>query len=168
MIEIILCNPFINKGKSLKKIESVGELIENIFPISSDHFCLVWNNIEIHLSYKYDLSVIFDDFVYIYKFLESTEKDLQIFFPSNTFDVRWDIEKNDAHILISSYWNTVLSHNEKLLNENAHLKITSSSFKKELSKLLRFIYDIIIDIHSDIEEQLFSDLLENKPFSLNL
>ncbi|MCW3161387.1 hypothetical protein [Chryseobacterium oryctis] len=168
MFKIILNHPHIEEEESLKKYESVGELIENIFPLSEDCFCIVWNNININLSYKYDLSIIFDDFVYVIKFLESKNNVLQIAFPSNTFDVVWDMKKDGSNINILSQWNTVLSHNEKILNEYPFLSIDSNLFKDELSKILEFIYKNIIKRKENINEELLNDILDNKPNGLIL
>jgi len=166
MFKIILNKPHIGEIISLRTCESVGELIENIFPQSNDCFYIKWNNIDVSLSYKYDLSIIFDDIVYIVKFLESQGDFLQMTFPSNTFDVIWNIKKDDNIIIITSQWNTVLSHNEEILNENPILRVDLNLFQKELSKLLNFVYEIIINRKYDINKQLLIDILENKPDSL--
>ncbi|MCQ9636741.1 hypothetical protein MP477_17435 [Chryseobacterium sp. WG23] len=168
MFEIVLNKPFVKENKSLEEYESIGELIENIFPFSEDCFCINWNNIAVSLSYKYDLSIIFEDFVYIFKFLESSENKLKIIFPSNTFDVIWDIQKVENSVIIFSIWNTVLNHNEKELNENSFLKVNFDRFKAELSELLKFIYKIIIDNKNNINNYLLSDILEDRPNNLIL
>lgn len=149
--------------KSLKEYNSIGELIENIFPLSDDCFYIKWNSIDIPLSYKYDLSIIFEDLLYIFEFLKSQDNILQISFPSNTFDVAWDIKKDTDYINISSQWNVVLSHNEKVLNENSVLNIPLYLFKNELSKLLRFIYEIFDKEKDNINEELLDNILDNKP-----
>lgn len=169
MFEIFLNKPRIDKKTSLKDCESIGELIENIFPLSEDYFYINWNRITIFISYKYDLSIIFEDYVYIFKFLESSNEDkLKITFPSNTFDVIWDIRKDRDNINILSQWNTVLSHNEKKLNESSFLEVNADIFRKELSKLLRFIYNLIIYEANNINTFLLNDILKNKPSSLIL
>lgn len=163
MFEIILNRPHIENEKSLTEYESTGELIDNIFPLSEDCLFISWNQIYVPLSYKYDLSIIFDDFVHIYKFLGSQETTLQMTFPSNTFDVIWDLQKNGNDVIISSIWSTVLSHNEKWLNENSSLTISINLFKIEMSKLLKFIYDLIFLRKDKISKFLLNEILENKP-----
>lgn len=163
MFEIVLNHPHIEEGKSLKEYGSIGELIENIFPLSEDCFYINWNNIYVSLSYKYDLSIIFEDFIYLYKFLESYENNLQMTFPSNTFDVLWNIKKDGYNIIIEGQWNTVLNHNEKILNENSFLNINLDLFKKEILKLLKFIYKIFIKIKDNIDEKLLNSILDDKP-----
>lgn len=166
MFKILLNNPRVVKKELTEKYESIGELIESIFPFSDDCLYINWNHIDIQISYKYDLSIIFEDFVYIYNFLESHEEKLRISFPSNTFDVEWDIKKDGNHIDILSQWNTVLSHNEKILNENSLLKTDINTFTKELSKLLSFIYKIIIDEADNVDTLVLSDILKSKPINL--
>ncbi|UKB85050.1 hypothetical protein LF887_05335 [Chryseobacterium sp. MEBOG06] len=163
MFKIILNPPHIVEEQSLKEYESIGELIEGIFPLSTDFFYISWNNIDVSLSYKYDLSIIFEDFVYIIKFLESKDRILKLAFPSNTFNVVWNIRKEGNNISILSQWNTVLSHNEKTLNDNSFLNIDSNLFKNELSKILKFIYEIIINKKESINGQLLNDIFYNKP-----
>ncbi|UWX59734.1 hypothetical protein N0B40_15095 [Chryseobacterium oranimense] len=163
MFKIILNHPHIEEEESLKEYESLVELIENIFPLSEDYFCISWNNIDVLLSYKYDLSIIFDDFVYIIKFLDSKDNMLHMTFPSNTFDVIWDMKKDGNNINIVSQWNTVLSHNENILNKNSFLSIDSNLLKNELSRILEFIYGIIINRREDVNEKLLNDILDNKP-----
>ncbi|GEN67722.1 hypothetical protein [Chryseobacterium rhizosphaerae] len=167
MFEIVLNHPHIEDEKSLKEYKSIGELIENIFPLSEDYFYINWNHIYVSLSYKYDLSIVFEDFIYIYKFLESYENNIQMTFPSNTFDVMWNIKKDGYDIIIESQWNTILSHNENILNENSFLKINLSLFKKEISKILEFIYKIFIRGKGNIDDQLLSDILDDKPTGLD-
>ena len=168
MFEIILNHPHIEREKSLKTCDSIGELIENIFPLRGDYFTIKWNDISVSLSYKYDLSVIFEDFVYLFKFLESNENILQVTFPSNTFNVVWDIKKDEDNIDIVSIWNSVLNHNEQILNSNSFLKININLFISELSKILCFIYRIFIDRKNVINGNLIDDILEDKPVSLSL
>ncbi|SMP35267.1 hypothetical protein [Chryseobacterium profundimaris] len=166
MFEIILNHPRIDKKKTLTKFKSVGELIENIFPFSEDYLYVKWRGISIPVSYKYDLSMILEDFVYIVKFLESSENLLSLAFPSNTFDVEWNMRKEYGKIIIQSKWNTVLSHNEKILNENSYLIVDIDTFKSQIFKMLEFIYKIIFYRKDDIDKHLLNEILKNKPNNL--
>jgi hypothetical protein len=143
MLKIQISNPLFSPLECDEEL-SMDEIIELLFPLENEYLFLIWNNIFIPLSYKYDISVILDDFIEIVNFLDQKNVVKQeIHWPSNTFSAKWILEKDDNKINITSEWFHTLGNLTTLLNSVNYMSIDQDTFRHEILKLLIFIKNTI-------------------------
>ncbi|WP_281635419.1 hypothetical protein [Flavobacterium marginilacus] len=119
---------------------SIEDAIEAIFPLETEYAFIEWNYIYIPLSYKYDISLMINDFIKIYIFLNDKNSNyLEIHWSSNTFASIWILSKESNNINIKSNWNNVLGQLKNLLNENNEILINNYDFKREIGVMIKFI-----------------------------
>jgi hypothetical protein len=144
MFKIQISNPI---SLSVHTTESMNleDAIELVFPLETEFLILIWNNIFIPLTYKYDISLMVLDFIKIINFLRDNNKsELEIFWPSSTFVSIWKIKRYEKVIRINSKWTAVNGKVENLLNSLNENEIQSSEFEEEIMKLIIFINSALI------------------------
>lgn len=139
MFKVQLCNPEI-----LTIIDEndtgIEEAIETIFPLETEYGFIMWNNIFIPVSYKYDISFMIKDFVRLYQFVKSeNEKTLLLHWASNTFASQWELVKKGDSTQIKTFWTTVIGGIEDLLNSKSEITIDSALFAQEIQSMIIFI-----------------------------
>jgi hypothetical protein len=146
---------------NLEEDFSIGETIEDIFPMNNEEAIMVWNHTSIPLNYKYDISIMIEDIMEMLKTLLENEKgDLIIHWPSNTFRVDWFLEWN-TNLKITSDWANVVGDVESILNKKNILEIGKSEFIYEWKKLLQVLLtNLKKSGYHQINPREFSDLYE--------
>lgn len=136
---IQVSNPRLIAGDiNIENDYSLGDVLESIYDWNSEKVIITWNNIYIPLSYKYDISIMVDDIVYMLKsVLSSEEGDIKFDWPSNTFDVNWQIHWDKELLRIESHWNEVLGGLTELLNKKNNVQLKKSDFLNEWKMLLQ-------------------------------
>lgn len=143
MINIQISNPILIQMTD-EEVTNLEDAIESIFPLDTEYLILIWNNIFIPLSYKYDISIMVLDFIKIFHFLKDDQIDkLEIHWASNTFASIWRMEKINSYVTIKSEWRTVNGGVEDKLNQLSENIIALTDFKAEVKKLLVFLKDSI-------------------------
>jgi hypothetical protein len=116
---------------------SLGEAIETIFPLSTDFALLVWNNVYIPLTYKYDISVIINDIIAMLgAVVARDEGSITVFWPSNTFCTRWALTWSATDLAITTTWESVIGGTESMLNKMPSLNLDKNTFLLEWKPLL--------------------------------
>lgn len=139
---------------------SIEEAIENIFPLENDYAIMIWNNIFIPLTYKYDISCMILDFIRIVNYIDdSNEITLEIFWASNTFSSIWILRKEQNVIQISSQWTTVIGGVESLLNSNNLNIVQKDELKNEIVKLIHFLKNTLQINYNDVNKIEGFDLI---------
>jgi hypothetical protein len=138
MIKIQISNPRL-LGIKDDNDSNIEDAIETIFPSNTEYAFLIWNNIFIPLSYKYDISKMINDFIFLEKFIDSNEEEINIYWASNTFSSIWKLQKKQNMIKIQSKWNCVLGSLIDLLNTKSEIVVDSKQLNMELYKMLKFI-----------------------------
>jgi len=139
MINIQISNPVLLQMTDEESM-NLEDAIESIFPLDTEYLILIWNNIFIPLSYKYDISLMVLDFIKILHFLKDNEIDkLEIHWASNTFASIWKMEKINDSVNIKSEWKTVNGGTQDKLNKLNENKILVNDFAEEIKKLLAFL-----------------------------
>lgn len=124
--------------------ETIGETVESLFPLDTEHAFVVWNGIYIPLSYKYDLSVIYDDVIEMIETLvESSEGDLTVCWPSSSFDAEWNLKWADGSVEIKAEWRRLLGSTERLLRDSGPVVIEIGRFVAEWRSLLMRLYEAL-------------------------
>lgn len=113
----------------------LAEAIQLSFPLDTADAVLQWNEVSIPISYKYDLSVIFED---VLEILESCldGKTTEICFGSDTFNSDWAVKPQDGMVSISTYWHSVVGDTESDLNKNSDLVVPKMYFLLQWSRLV--------------------------------
>ena len=154
------------KKQCLKDIESISDLIEEIFPMYNEEMILIWNNIRIPLEYKYDVSVIMDDLLDLLQtILNENEGEVSISWPSNTFRSEWNLKWKGQSLSIDSKWFSVAGLTEDILNKHNKIEIYTNEFLAEWKMLLRFLIKIFKEnnlLEMDLEEfDIMKSLIDN-------
>lgn len=153
MFEIQLSNPkFSFDDIEISNDINLEELIQEIFPLDTEYAFIIWNNIFIPLSYKYDVSLMVLDFIKIRNFIkDNTSKSLDIHWASNTFRSEWHImiteEADYEYIVINAKWYQTHGRLENLLNDYNSIKIGLNIFGEELEKIINFVENIVKQVH---------------------
>jgi hypothetical protein len=112
--------------------ESLSDAIQTVFPLDSEWAFLVWNGVYVPLSYKYDLSLMVDDIVWMLEeMLLRTTGNRVINWPSNTFSATWEMTWNEGVVKVSARWDCVLGGVEALLRGRPTISVRKSEFIAE-------------------------------------
>lgn len=114
--------------------------IETIFPMMTEDAIMVWNNIHIPLSYKYDISYMINDIVNMLKQLrESFIGELTISWLPDTFRSDWILRWEDNLINIKTNWEETNGDLTEMLNKFSNITISKQDFICEWKKFLEII-----------------------------
>lgn len=120
--------------------KSLSDAMENIFPLNTENAIMIWNHINIPLSYKYDISYMIDD---ILKFLYCINKDetgkMTIHWLPDTFRCDWFVTWEYGQMKIESYWECTVGNLEGLLNNNSEISLSVKTFTNEWKEVLHII-----------------------------
>jgi hypothetical protein len=119
----------------------LSDILESMYHQNSEKAIITWNNIYIPLSYKYDISIMIDDIIYMLNsIIANDEGNIKFDWPSSTFDVNWEITWDKDSLRIVSHWNQVLGELNGLLNAKNVIQIKKSAFLNEWKMLLRTLH----------------------------
>jgi hypothetical protein len=132
----------------------LNEILQDLFPFPTEFCFLIWNHVYIPLDYKYDISIILDDIVHLFReILENESGELYIAWPSNTFRTEWTMAWDAVDITITTAWWCVIGHClEDVLNKVNVLKINKVDFLREWKMLLMKIVEVVSGCERDVPE----------------
>jgi hypothetical protein len=137
---IQLSNPVTSSYIEDDNVESLGEVIEDLFQLDTEDAFICWNGISIALSYKYDISVIISDILDMLKEITSSSSgNITVNWPSNTFRAEWDIAWVDDELTCKSNWKSVSGSIESILNQHSVVTTTTTNFINEWGSLLNYL-----------------------------
>jgi hypothetical protein len=117
--------------------QNLSNAIETIFPMMTEKAVMVWKSIYIPLCYKYDISYMIDDILYILEKLRSNSSgEISLHWASDTFANVWNISWSDEQMEINSQWGSVLGHTEQLLTTKGAITLSKKSFRSEWKRVL--------------------------------
>lgn len=103
------------------EIESLSELIEEMFPMDTEDAILSWNGVPAALSYKYDISVMIEDILeMLFCISKGSSGSMVISWPSNTFRADWELSWSENHLSGHSVWHEMTGGVEAILNEKKY------------------------------------------------
>jgi hypothetical protein len=120
--------------------KTLCEAMETVFPLFAEFAFIIWNNIYIPITYKYDISLMLDDIITMLEKLTGPSGTYSIHWPSNTFEVTWAIEWEGNDVKIHGEWNSVIGNLEGLLSDNNNLELKKESFIYEWKGILENAY----------------------------
>ena len=104
--------------------------------METDDAEMIWRGIKVPISYKYDLSVIFEDVVEMLKDCLNAEA-TNVYFGSNTFFGSLAISPLENDFRVIGEWESVSGSVEHDLNGASELVIDKAHFLKAWSELLK-------------------------------
>ncbi|MCI8780736.1 MAG: hypothetical protein HFH70_08685 [Lachnospiraceae bacterium] len=120
--------------------ENLSDAMETIFPLYTESAVMMWNHISIPLSYKYDISYMMDDILYLLEDLSQVnEGKRRICWLPDTFRCDWDIVWGKGQIEITSNWESVTGNLEGLLNANNKIFLKIIEFMSEWKQVLYIV-----------------------------
>ncbi len=131
-----------------------SEAIETIYSIN-DKLIIIWKGVDIILSFKYDLSDIWNDII---KSISNIENDfvesLTFEFPSQTFFGSLSIVKKNEYLLINAKWDRVNGGEEKL----EKLKAVGLDMKIKKEYFLNEWIGLVNEVECDIKKSGYQGL----------
>lgn len=128
---------------------SLGEIVESIFPLNTEFAILIWNDIYIPMTYKYDVSVILDDLMTMLTLMMNSEHGKRVIhWPSNTFHAKWNLEWSANIVTIFANWESVIGGTEDLLNSVPDLSLEKQVFISEWGNILDTILNSIYGVQN--------------------
>lgn len=139
---------------------ALGEVIESIFPLLTEFAIIIWHDIYVPISYKYDVSVMINDILAMLDAIITQESGiLSIDWPSSTFCARWRLQWTTKEVFIDTRWTSVLGGVENLLNANPHLVTDKEQFLAEWGGLIRVVRKAICkSLHDSSAQSHLSSL----------
>lgn len=120
--------------------DNLSAAIETIFPMTTEDAIMVWNNIHIPLSYKYDIGYMLDDIINMLKLLrENSTGELKISWLPDTFRSDWVLRWEDNIVKIEASWEDIIGDLTDMLNKNSNITISKQDFIYEWKKPLSIV-----------------------------
>lgn len=140
---------------------TLGEAIETMFPLLTEFAIMVWNDIYIPMTYKYDVGVIIDDIINMVTEITDHETgSMTIDWPSNTFRTKWALTWTSNEVTINGKWESVIGGTETLLNDSPILTIEKDAFLAEWGSLLRVLNQLILKSSEGIKVEFDLSVLD--------
>lgn len=106
--------------------------IETAFVSDTEDAFLNWQGVSIPLSYKYDISIMIEDLMFLIGEIKSADVgNLKITWPSNTFQAVWQVSWADGRILCQSEWHSVSGNIEGVLRATESIEMDIQDFLSE-------------------------------------
>lgn len=139
--------------------QGISELLEDIFPLNTELCIMSWNHICVPLSYKYDISIILDDIIFIIDEISKTTNGyLEIDWPSNTFSANWSISWKNEEIKIITKWHSIVGNIENVLNRVNEISIKKLDFLAEWKKLIEKVIEVTNGTNYPDKDNILTDL----------
>ncbi|TCS94835.1 hypothetical protein [Hazenella coriacea] len=124
-------------GQFDEEDENLAEAIETIFPLYTEDAILVWKNIYIPLSYKYEISIMTWDLLdMLEKLRKHSSGEWKIQWASDSFRNSWYLRWEEDTLTINAEWGSVIGNTENQLKEKREIKVPILAFTAEWRKLL--------------------------------
>lgn len=168
IFKVQISNPKINNVFNPEDT-NLEEAIESIFPLENEYAFIIWDNIFIPLSYKYDVSTIINDVITLVDELETNiNGEIEIHWASNNFAAVWEISYNKDIVWLSSKWNDVLGKGIKeTLNVNSNIQVDKHSFIEQWKLLLSTVCFSLVKCGYNnsnlIDFRMLDEIVSNKP-----
>jgi len=83
--------------------ETLGEMLQTIFPLHTDEAILEWHGRKTALNYKYDISMMLEDILRLLQELDANPSGKSVVaWVSNSFPYRWEVDWMNGTVSIRS------------------------------------------------------------------
>ncbi|MDM8550337.1 hypothetical protein QUF72_09675 [Desulfobacterales bacterium HSG2] len=142
--------------------EDLSEAIEAVFPMETEDAVMMWGSQAVSVSYKYDMSVIVEDVIFMLEFLRRRNSGEEtVFFSSDTFNAEWLVKWGDERLFIYPTWNSVAGNKCAELNALGAMKVSVSHFVGQWAMVLEKIHEAILMSGVNLEEPEDFDALSS-------
>lgn len=134
-------NPFVQIPLQ-KEYEQISSAIQNIFPMETEDLILRWNRMPIKVEYKYDLSILIDDIIYMLeKLIFESKGEYRVGWGSDTFRGSWQLTWENNIITIKSIWDSIVGNYIDALNKENKIQLELNNFISEWKIVLKKIIE---------------------------
>ncbi len=134
--------------------DSLSGAIQRAFPLVTESAFMIWNGLYIPINYKYELSIMVDDFLpFLSQLLNSDNGSYKLGFGVDTFRAIWTIDWEQDILRINSEWDIVTGNLKYLLNKHNSIELNRDDFLAEWKKLLETIITSIRKANISIKNQ---------------
>ncbi|RLC15614.1 MAG: hypothetical protein DRI57_12580 [Deltaproteobacteria bacterium] len=133
--------------------EDLSEATEALFQAETEDAVMVWGNQAVPVSFKYDMSVIVEDVIFMLEFLmRRNSGEETVFFSSDTFNSEWLMKWNDDRLFIYPAWNSVAGNRHEELNAFGVMEVSVSHFVGQWTVVLEKIYEAVLMSGMNLED----------------
>lgn len=152
-----------------KEDKTVSEAINSIYANYSCDDIIIWNNINIRIDRKGDLSSIYDDIIYFISMINSKVELCSHSFLSSTFTVKLEVKRSLENLIITPNFYVVQAFTEEkefldmktLKTSELKLTIGSENFVDQWKNLLESVKRDLIQVGYSSENLEDFHLLED-------
>ncbi len=142
--------------------EDLSEAIEAVFSMETEDAVMVWGNQAVPVSYKYDMSVIVEDVIFMLECLmRRNSGEETVFFSSDTFNSEWLMKWDDGRLFIDPAWNSVSGNRHGELNAVGATEVSVSHFVRQWTIVLEKIYEAVLMSGVTLEDRENFDALNS-------
>jgi len=168
-----------NNGVYDKEDAKLSEAIYTIFPMETKDAVLIWKDIEIPLSYRYDISIVIDELIQMIFVLQNEGYgEWTVTWSSNTFASDWLLKWNGNDLTLEANWREEMGENQKQLNQCNVIEVNRNSFLNEWKKIIKILIknleecgyncDNLIDMKGLIEAKRIINIATKEDFCIFL
>jgi|GEM_PF-1975116 len=140
--------------------EDLAEAVEAVFSMETEDAVMVWGNQAVPVSYKYDMSVIAEDVIFMLECLRAENRGEEtFFFSSDTFSSEWLMKWDDSRLFIDPTWNSVSENRHGELNAVGAAEVSVSHFVGQWTMVLEKIYEAVLMSGVTMEDRKNFDAL---------
>lgn len=120
---------------------SLSDAMQTVFPVETEYAIMIWNWTCIHMTYKYDISLMIDDVIDMADKMLSRPTGVHVIdWPSNGFAAKWGMEWGGGEVVIDAEWRSVAGNVESVLNARPRVVVLVSDFISEWKRPLEVIF----------------------------
>ena len=132
-------------------VQSLEEIIEDLFPLETEDAYINWNGIRIALNYKYDVSTILQDALSMLEdLLSHNTGDRLVSWPSISFRATWHLRWSQGQLLVEASWEQVCGNLMPILAEIGPVQIQVDAFVAEWMELVNLLAERLISARAGV------------------
>ncbi|MFD3544283.1 hypothetical protein ACFWUW_01440 [Streptomyces sp. NPDC058655] len=137
--------------------DDLADAVGEMYSSQAEDAVLVWNQVPIRLTYRYDIAVMLDDLVPLLEEIRRPEfSETEVFWGSDTFSAEWKLTREGGDLRIRARWYSTLGNHESSLTERGDATVGAEEFVRGWSEVL---WRIVTDVKTGSVELVDDDLL---------
>ncbi|MEV6688879.1 hypothetical protein AB0N28_26645 [Streptomyces sp. NPDC051130] len=122
----------------------LADAVGGMYAAEAEDAVLVWNQVPIRLTYRYDIPVLLGDLVPLLEEVRRPEfAAAEVFWGSDTFCAEWMLTREGDDVHIRARWHGTLGSHESSLAERGDVTVAAGEFVSEWCEVLRrIVHDV--------------------------
>lgn len=122
----------------------LADAVGGMYAAEAEDAVLVWNQVPIRLTYRYDIPVLLDDLVPLLEEVRRPEfTAAEVFWGSDTFSAEWKLAREGDHVRIRARWYSTRGNHESSLTERGDVTVGVKEFVSAWCEVLwRIVRDV--------------------------